>query len=75
MSVFEGVKPKDFVVYYDEHDLDRLLFTHTLVLTFSIYLSIFFHFLTILFYIHFREVLTRRQSGLNEVYTIRTNSY
>lgn len=29
VAVFEGIKPKDFVVYYDEHQLDNLLIQHT----------------------------------------------
>lgn len=28
VAVFEGVQPKDFVVYYSEHQLDDLLFSH-----------------------------------------------
>lgn len=34
VAVFEGIKPKDFVVYYDEHQLDNLLIQHTWVLDF-----------------------------------------
>ncbi|XP_054282885.1 sodium-independent sulfate anion transporter-like [Macrosteles quadrilineatus] len=29
VAVFEGIKPKDFVVYYNEHQLDNLLLQHT----------------------------------------------
>lgn len=29
VAVFEGVQPKDFVVYYNDHDLDHLLLKHT----------------------------------------------
>ncbi|XP_039290950.1 sodium-independent sulfate anion transporter isoform X3 [Nilaparvata lugens] len=29
VAVFEGVQPKDFVVYYNDHQLDHLLLTHT----------------------------------------------
>lgn len=29
VAVFEGIKPKDFVVYYNEHQLDNMLLQHT----------------------------------------------
>uniref|UniRef100_A0A146KXN3 Sodium-independent sulfate anion transporter n=2 Tax=Lygus hesperus TaxID=30085 RepID=A0A146KXN3_LYGHE len=29
VAVFEGVQPKDFIVYYNEHELDNLLLLHS----------------------------------------------
>lgn len=28
VAVFEGVQPKDFITYYNEHELDNLLADH-----------------------------------------------